>query len=232
MLLTCPHCQFSKEVPDARLPREASRVKCPQCGEGFDLPARAADPEALPQINCPACGTTQPKTGTCKSCGLIIAKYRPSRPATPAPAAASETVLADRPKAGFWLRLVALLIDGFLVFMMQVVFGILLVLTGSEGFNLHGSMSVLIQTFSTILSFFYWIFFTGYCGQTPGKMLLRIQVIRLDGETVGYGKAFYREVIGKFISALIFLIGYLMAAFDDQKQALHDRMARTYVVKL
>ena len=63
-------------------------------------------------------------------------------------------------------------------------------------------------------------------------MLLRIQVVRTDGATLGYGKAFYREVIGKFLSGIIFAIGYLMAAFDDQKQALHDRMARTYVIKL
>ncbi len=116
--------------------------------------------------------------------------------------------------------------------MMQTIFGILLAFIGSDGFSLHGSISLLVQIFSTIVSLFYWIFFTGYCGQTPGKMLLRIQVIGSDGNSLSYGKAFYREIVGKFISGIILCIGYLMAAFDDQKQALHDRMARTYVIKL
>jgi len=230
MRLTCPHCQFSKEVPDARLPQEPTRASCPQCKESFPLPLRSTTPEPARQLDCPACGTTQIESSTCSSCGLIFAKYRPSQPS--AQTAGVNDALARRPKAGFWLRLVALLIDGFLVFMMQVVFSLLLVMVGGGGFNLQGSMPILTQVFSTILSLFYWVFFTGYCGQTPGKMLLRIQVVRLDGETLGYGKAFYREVIGKFISGIIFLIGYLMAAFDDQKQALHDRMAKTYVIKL
>lgn len=233
MQLTCPHCQFSKEVPDAKLPAKPTRVTCPQCKKSFALPQSSAEPADSPQISCPACGTEQPETTTCSSCGLIIAKYRPPQQQAALPVAPnSPENLADRPKAGFWLRLVALMIDGFLVFIMQIIFGILLAFTGSNGFDLQDSMSILVQLFSIILSLFYWIFFTGYCGQTPGKMLLRIQVVRADGTAVGYGKAFYREVVGKFISGIIFAIGYLMAAFDDQKQALHDRMAKTYVVKL
>ncbi len=225
MLLSCPHCQFSKEVPDDRLPQTPTRVTCPQCSKTFPLPLRNTALAQEPQIQCPACGVRQAPADTCTSCGLIFARYQAAQATTPGG-------LAARPKAGFWLRLVALLIDGFLVFLMQVVFSVLLALTGSDSFVPHGSVAILIQLFSTILSGFYWIFFTGYCGQTPGKMLLRIQVVRANGENIGYGKAFYREVVGKFISGIILCIGYLMAAFDDQKQALHDRMASTYVVKL
>lgn len=233
MQLICPHCQFSKEVPATKLPAGPSRVNCPQCKKSFALPQSRVEPADVPQISCPACGTEQTATSTCSSCGLIIAKYRPPQQQSALPVAPSSTEnLADRPKAGFWLRLVALMIDGFLVFIMQIIFGILLAFTGSNGFDMQDSMSILVQLFSIIISLFYWIFFTGYCGQTPGKMLLRIQVVRADGAAVGYGKAFYREVVGKFISGIIFAIGYLMAAFDDQKQALHDRMAKTYVVKL
>ena len=86
--------------------------------------------------------------------------------------------------------------------------------------------------FSYVLSFAYYIFFTGYCGQTPGKMALRIKVIRRDGSDIGYGRAAFREVLGKTISGLLLGIGYLMVAFDEQKQGLHDRMADTYVIKL
>ncbi len=233
MRLTCPHCQFSKEVSAAKLPQEPTRVSCPQCKGSFSLPEVNMPKAQRPRINCPVCNLDQPETAACSSCGLIYARYHAAQQGgSMAPAENNPHALAEKPKAGFWLRLVALMIDGFLVFLMQVVFGVLLAFAGSSSFGLQGSTSVLVQIFSIVVSLFYWIFFTGYCGQTPGKMLLRIQVVQLNGSSLGYGKAFYREVVGKFISGIILCIGYLMAAFDDQKQALHDRMARTYVIKL
>ncbi len=232
MQLTCPHCQFSKEVPADKLPNTPTRVTCPQCRESFSLPSSGANPAQLPRIYCPACGAEQPQRSACASCRLIFAKYRPAQPVAPEAHDNLTENLADRPKAGFWLRLVALMIDWFLVFLLQVVLSTALMFIGSNGFQLHGSMAILVQLFSMILSLFYWVFFTGHGGQTLGKMLLRIQVIGIDGTPVSYGKAFYREVVGKLISGIIFCIGYLMAAFDDQKQALHDRMAKTYVIKL
>ena len=234
MQLTCPHCQFSKEILDAKLPKEPTQVSCPQCKGRFALPLYAAEPSNQPRINCPACGLEQPETAACSSCGLIYAKYHSAQQQERSigPAANNLSTLAEKPKAGFWLRLVALMVDGFLVFLMQVIFGIILAFASSDGFNLGGATSLLLQLFSTVVSLFYWIFFTGNCGQTPGKMLLRIQVVRTDGSSLSYGTAFYREVVGKFLSGIIFAIGYLMAAFDDQKQGLHDRMAKTYVIKL
>ena len=233
MQLTCPHCQFSKQVPEEKLPKEPTQVSCPQCKGRFSLPVNKTEETQLPRTTCPVCNLEQSAAATCSSCGLIYAKYNPALQRTNLTPQEDHPVnLAEKPKAGFWLRLVALMIDGFLVFLMQVTFGILLAFASSDGFKLGGSTSVLLQIFSTVVSLFYWIFFTGYCGQTPGKMLLRIQVVCTDGTALGYGKAFYREVVGKFLSGIIFAIGYLMAAFDDQKQALHDRMAKTYVIKL
>lgn len=234
MQLTCPHCQFSKKVPSTKLPTEPTQVSCPQCKGRFALPLCVAGSSDLPRINCPVCDLEQPETAACSSCGLIYAKYHSAQQQERSigPRENNSSALAKKPKAGFWLRLVALMIDVFLIFMIQVAFGILLAFSSNGGFNLDSSISVLLQIFSTVVSLFYWIFFTGNCGQTPGKMLLRIQVVRVDGDNLGYGKAFYREVVGKFLSGIIFAIGYLMAAFDDQKQGLHDRMAKTYVIKL
>ncbi len=234
MQLTCPHCQFSKEVPATKLPGGSTKVSCPQCKGRFALPVRDAESSNLSRINCPVCDFKQPESAACSSCGLIYAKYHSAQHQEVSAGLTENrlSALADKPKAGFWLRLVAIMIDGFLVFLIQVVFGILLAFASSGGFNWDDSTSTLLQVFSTVISLFYWIFFTGNCGQTPGKMLLRIQVVRVDGDNLGYGKAFYREVVGKFLSGIIFAIGYLMAAFDDQKQGLHDRMAKTYVIKL
>jgi uncharacterized RDD family membrane protein YckC len=76
------------------------------------------------------------------------------------------------------------------------------------------------------------VFFIGYCGQTPGKMALRIKVVCTDGSQLTYGRAAKREVLGKFVSSILLGIGYLMVAFDHRKQGLHDKIADTYVIKL
>jgi uncharacterized RDD family membrane protein YckC len=63
-----------------------------------------------------------------------------------------------------------------------------------------------------------------------GKMAMGIKVTDMDGQRVSFGKAFLRN-IGKIVSQLILYIGYLMAAFTEKKQALHDIMASTLVLK-
>jgi uncharacterized RDD family membrane protein YckC len=140
-----------------------------------------------------------------------------------------------QPKAGFWVRVVAFMVDMFLASGLQ--FGLTFLLGLLIGAVIRGeaemkTMLALTQFFSTVVGITYYVFFTGYCGQTPGKMAVRVKVVRTDGEAVGYGRAFFREVIGKFVSAVILGIGYLMVAFDRQKQGLHDKMASTYVIKL
>jgi uncharacterized RDD family membrane protein YckC len=61
-------------------------------------------------------------------------------------------------------------------------------------------------------------------------MALKLRVVRADGSPVGYGLAAGRY-LSKILSALILLIGYIMAAFDEQKRALHDRICDTRVVR-
>ena len=53
-----------------------------------------------------------------------------------------------------------------------------------------------------------------------------------DGSDLTYGRAAKREILGKFVSSILLGIGYLMVAFDNQKQGLHDKIADTYVIKL
>lgn len=64
---------------------------------------------------------------------------------------------------------------------------------------------------------------------TLGKMALGIKVTDLYGNRVSFGRATGRY-FGKIISGAIFMIGYLMAAFTERKQALHDIMASCLVV--
>lgn len=213
MNLTCPHCGYSRELPEERRPSVTVRVTCPRCREHFQWaaePAAASDPSAA----------------------------LPARPVgEDAPRQLDIRQATTRAKAGFWVRLVAALVDSTLVAILQVVLSTALViaalrLTGG-GEDQVRSLAVLIAwVFGPVIGVAYYVGFTGYCGQTPGKMAIRVKVIRCDGGEIGYGRAFIRETLGKFLSFVIFGIGYLMIAFDGQKQGLHDKLADTYVIKL
>ena len=208
LTVSCPHCGFAKSVPADKVPTGVVKVTCPNCRETFPFGRNAADvPEPPAEEN----------------------------DISEDDAAISET--ATLPKAGFWIRVVASLVDAFILIVMQILLSVLLGLLTkgvSTGMNQQGltMLSLLFSIFGTVLSMAYYVFFTGYCGQTPGKMAVRVKVIRTDGEEIRFGRAFFREVLGKFVSGIILGIGYLMVAFDGQKQGLHDKIADTYVIKL
>ena len=65
---------------------------------------------------------------------------------------------------------------------------------------------------------------------TPGKRMLGLRVVRADGSPVGAGKIILRY-FGEQLSGILFLSGYVMAAFDDEKRTLHDYLCDTRVVK-
>jgi uncharacterized RDD family membrane protein YckC len=75
----------------------------------------------------------------------------------------------------------------------------------------------------------YEIFFIGAYGATLGKMLMKIKVVRPDGGRISYARATGRH-FAKILSGIILYIGYLMAFWDDEKRALHDRMCGTRVI--
>lgn len=211
MQITCPSCNYSKQINPAMLPPDTSRATCPKCAESFDLPV--AEQSA----------TVDPQSEPVADVEFTQSIELPPR----------QMEVDTLPKAGFWIRVVASLLDATILFVMQFVLGFLLALAGiAASGGIGEEMSGLVMLFGYVLSFAYYIVFTGHCGQTPGKMALRIKVIHTDGSEIGYGKAAFREVVAKFISGIILCIGYLMVAFDDQKQGLHDRMSDTYVIKL
>jgi uncharacterized RDD family membrane protein YckC len=65
---------------------------------------------------------------------------------------------------------------------------------------------------------------------TPGKMVFGLRVTTLEGEQIGFGRATGR-FFGKIVSSIIIYIGFLMVAFTERKQGLHDMMASTLVVR-
>jgi uncharacterized RDD family membrane protein YckC len=77
----------------------------------------------------------------------------------------------------------------------------------------------------------YFTLSVGQSGQTPGKRLLRLKIIRVNGEAVGFGLAFVRW-LAQGINFLLLGVGFLMIAFTRNKQGLHDKIAGTFVVRL
>jgi predicted Zn finger-like uncharacterized protein len=241
MNIICPHCNFSKTVDSAQVPDRPVKVNCPKCKERFtfdkkvqkqetpgntvvqqkdSLPSQSGDYKGR-RIICNACGTVQPPTARCVQCGATIV--------------ATASPINEQSYAGFWVRVLAYLIDSVLLITVQTALTLLINLTiGMLGIATEGdpAINTIIWLFGAVLSISYAVFFTGYCGQTPGKMALRIKVIRTDGSPINYGRAALREVLGKFISSILLGIGYLMVAFDNRKQGLHDKIADTYVIKL
>jgi uncharacterized RDD family membrane protein YckC len=202
-------------VEAARLPEKPLRVTCPRCRQVFPFSrVETGQPDAAEPFISPPVTAGIP----------------------PAAAGASMAGAAAAAKAGFWIRVVASLLDMLALGLLESALGSLLIgISGLEpGLDSpEGRMIMLtVASFGVVLGYVYRVFFIGYCGQTPGKMAVRVKVIRTDGTEVGYVRALLREVVGKFLSKLILGIGYLMVAFDSRKQGLHDKIADTYVVKL
>jgi uncharacterized RDD family membrane protein YckC len=75
----------------------------------------------------------------------------------------------------------------------------------------------------------YEVYFLSAHGATPGKMALGLRVIRADGGPISPMLALGRH-FAMWISAFILMIGYIMAGFDPEKRALHDRICETRVI--
>ena len=75
------------------------------------------------------------------------------------------------------------------------------------------------------------MFFLGKFGATPGKMACKLKVVRPDGERISYARALGRH-FAEMLSGIILYIGYIMAAFDEEKRTLHDRICDTRVIKV
>lgn len=77
---------------------------------------------------------------------------------------------------------------------------------------------------------YQWLFLTRNDGQTPGKMMFGIRVIKTDGSVFTFTDALMRYV-GYLINSAAFGMGWFWAFFDENRQGWHDKLARTYVVR-
>ena len=135
--------------------------------------------------------------------------------------------------AGFWIRFGAILIDGFIMWIINLLFfipiGFLMPKSPDNPFAFLSFMP-LIMLLQYAIPAAYDTWFVGKYGATPGKMACKIKVVVADGSSVSYWRAFGRH-FGKWLSSIILGIGFIMAAFDEEKRTLHDRICETRVVR-
>ena len=128
---------------------------------------------------------------------------------------------------GLGTRFVSLLIDGFIIGIIFGALGPFLVAGRMEGGNVPWYWSI----FSAIFYMGYYIYLEGSRGQTIGKMITRIKVVREDGEPIDMRQAFTRNILRIIDSIVGYLIGAILIWRSDKKQRLGDSVAKTVVVK-
>ena len=177
--------------------------------------------------------------------------YRPYAVAEPSPYAPPQARVEEARAvvhggrvvyAGFWKRVAASFIDSFvttaLSYIVQIplmmIFGVSMVgMGGGDDPFASGAGIALIGLIYVVsigipLLYFSWMHSSTHQASL-GKMAVGIKVVRTNGERISFWRAFGRYW-GMVLSALILLIGYLMAGFTERKQALHDMISDTLVV--
>ncbi|AWH18336.1 hypothetical protein C1922_14040 [Stenotrophomonas sp. ZAC14D2_NAIMI4_7] len=140
--------------------------------------------------------------------------------------------------AGFWKRFAAYLIDYFVLLIPSWIVGAILGVGIGAGMGAAGSGGTAAEVTAQLVSglaglvislAYYGWFHASRGGATLGKMAIGIKVVRGNGERLTLGRSIGRY-FATILSSLTLMIGYLMAAFTDRKQALHDLICDTVVV--
>lgn len=206
---------------------------------------------------CSKCGAAIAAGSTfCQACGTPVPAAAVPVPGTPAlsvptaQAGVSPHWLPTpaRIYAGFWLRVVAYLIDALLLGVVMLALCLPLVMLTGIGAGLRhfhpeeppdpamivafvGSIWVLILIYVLGAWLYYAYSESSEWQATPGKKVLNLVVTDLNGNRITFGRAsgrFFAKLITKLIP---FGIGYMMAGFTERKQALHDMIASCLVLR-
>jgi uncharacterized RDD family membrane protein YckC len=186
-------------------------------------------------LHCPKCGTEIPeRASACPACGAPAAGLSGVESEVVSP---SEQRLGTRIQvayAGFWLRVVAYLIDSILL---GVVLGIVVLMPLLERAGIPAdnpwvlitgsSRQILaINLLMTMAGWLYWAGLESSAWQaTIGKRALGLQVTDLEGRRISMARA-----SGRYFGKLI-IVGCVLVAFTPRKQALHDILAKCLVLR-
>lgn len=132
----------------------------------------------------------------------------------------------DMEYQGIGIRFVSLVIDSLII---SAIFGALSVILGL-GMMRHGTWSVGILSFAFYIA--YYTYLEGTRGQTIGKMITKIKVVREDGAPIDMDQAFKRNILRVIDGLFVYLVGAILIWRSDKQQRLGDTVAKTIVVKV
>jgi uncharacterized RDD family membrane protein YckC len=175
-------------------------------------PADAARPRAEAAATPTATAAPDAAAPAAAAAAAAAAPAATAPPGSGAPAQAAPPASASMPRAGFWIRMAALLLDVILV----------------------GIVSSLLHP----LGHFHLLVLAAYGagmwklrGSTVGGLVFDLHVVRLDGRAVDWETAIVRA-LGCFLSLAVAGLGFIWSAFDPAHQAWHDKIAGTVVVRV
>ena len=210
MPAACPNCGAANL---------AENRYCHACGTRLGEPSSPAAPLLL---SCPRCqASNEVGTTFCYSCGYPLEESR---------AAQSGMARAEGVPAGFWIRLLAWLIDSVLLVSFQLLLLTLLPGTSIESYYSDDSFWTWADTVMTIVGAAYYTIGVSVYSTTVGKRMLGLYVLRRDGTRVGGLRAFGRH-LASGLSAVLLFVGYLMIGVSSDKRGLHDHICDTVVVR-
>ena len=148
---------------------------------------------------------------------------------------------------GFWIRLVARIVDGvILAIPLAVVFFIFIALAGGVASTANtttdpnavaavglGILAVwlLVAGLATVGTIIYYVYFWGTSGSTLGMRLFKLRVVDVDtGGSIGIARAIVRYLMG-IVNTIACYIGWIWVAFDPRKQGWHDKVANSVVIQ-
>ena len=216
-------CQRCGVAPLCALHFNAADGLCLDCA---GAPAYAPAAPVAGGLRCGACGAALfADADFCSNCGRAVAN----------------AARAGVEYMGFWIRLAAFAVDRIIVYLIAAIIAAAIGLSRTSGEvdpNVQQDVTVSLETlnYSFLLmlwgiSVVYGVLFTAWRGQTPGKMLMRVQVVDASGNIPPLLRVVARELVGKFVSEAIIWLGYIWIGWDENKRGWHDYLGRTYVVR-
>jgi uncharacterized RDD family membrane protein YckC len=209
---------------------------------------------------CSRCGATVEEGNRfCQSCGQEVGAAVLTAPPAVAPVSApsappiystAAATPSPMPYAGFWIRFAAYFIDGLiLVIPFGIILGALIFMFGGlvvlmprnppadprEVMAMLGPFFLVFGLAFLIFLVIEWLYFAGMESSarqaTIGKSAMSLRVTNYEGRRISFGHAtgrFFAKLVNRLIP---FAIGFIMAGFTEKKQALHDLIAGTLVLK-
>ncbi len=154
----------------------------------------------------------------CTRCGHVVDKY-----------------------GGFWKRFFAWLLDSVLInsgfFILGGIIGEIVVFLSSSSFESQAPAKAMVEGLKPFLLVIevvlYWLYYTVFESSskqaTLGKLALGIKVTDIEGNRLSFGRATGRH-FSKFLSVILLGFGFIMIAFTEKKQGLHDIIAGCLVI--